>query len=55
MGERLSRKLNQIESVDSESFVCQEKVIIDVASGKVSRIELSEWINKDMVVRHDPT
>ena len=22
----------------------QEKIIIDVASGKVSRIELSEWI-----------
>jgi len=33
----------------------QEKIIIDVASGKVSRIELSEWINKQMVVRNDPT
>jgi death-on-curing protein len=32
----------------------QEKIIIDVASGKVSRIELSEWINKHMVARNDP-
>ena len=30
----------------------QEKIIIDVASGKVSRIELSEWIDKHMVVRN---
>ena len=33
----------------------QEKIIIDVASGKVSRIELSEWISKHMVRRNDPT
>jgi len=33
----------------------QEKIIIDVASGKVSRIELSEWISKHMVVRNDPS
>ena len=33
----------------------QEKIIIDVASGKVSRIVLSEWINEHMVVRNDPT
>ena len=33
----------------------QEKIIIDVASGKVSRIELSEWISKHLVVRNDPT
>ncbi|HEY6243374.1 MAG TPA: type II toxin-antitoxin system death-on-curing family toxin [Pyrinomonadaceae bacterium] len=32
----------------------QEKIIIDVASGRVSRIELSEWISKHMVVRNDP-
>ena len=32
----------------------QEKVIIDVASGKVSRIELSEWISKHMVVSDHP-
>jgi death-on-curing protein len=30
----------------------QEKIIIDVASGKVSRIELSEWLSKHMVVRN---
>jgi death-on-curing protein len=29
----------------------QEKVVIDVASGKVSRIELSEWISKHIVLR----
>jgi death on curing protein len=29
----------------------QETIIIDVASGKVSRIEFSEWISKHMVVR----
>ena len=29
----------------------QETIIIDVASGKVSRIELSEWISKHMVLR----
>ena len=33
----------------------QEKIIIDVASGKVSWIELSEWISKHMVVRNDPS
>src|SRR6185295_13208644 len=33
----------------------QEKVIINVASGKVSRIELSEWISKHMVVKNDPS
>lgn len=33
----------------------QEKIIINVASGKVSRIELSEWISKHMVVRNDPS
>ncbi len=27
----------------------QEKIIIDAASGKVSRIELSEWLRKHMV------
>src|SRR5829696_4366570 len=31
----------------------QETMIIDVASGKVSRIELSEWISKHMVVRNE--
>jgi death on curing protein len=29
----------------------QETIIIDVASGKVSRVEFSEWISKHMVVR----
>lgn len=33
----------------------QEKIIIEVASGKVSRIELSEWISKHMVVRNNPS
>ena len=33
----------------------QEKIFIDVASGKVSRIELSEWISKHMVLRNDRT
>ena len=33
----------------------QEKIFIDVASGKVSRIELSEWISKHMIVRKDPS
>ena len=33
----------------------QENFIIEVASGKVSRIELSEWISKHMVVRNDPS
>ena len=32
----------------------QEKIILDVASGKVSRIELSEWMSKHMVLRNDP-
>lgn len=29
----------------------QERIIIGVASGKISMIELSEWIRKHMVVR----
>lgn len=33
----------------------QEKIIIDVASGKVSRIELSQWISKHLVVNNDPS
>ncbi|HEU4713299.1 MAG TPA: type II toxin-antitoxin system death-on-curing family toxin [Pyrinomonadaceae bacterium] len=33
----------------------QEKIIIEVASGKVSRVEFSEWISKHMVVRNDPS
>ena len=33
----------------------QEKIIIDVASGKVSRTELSAWISKRMIVRNDPS
>ena len=33
----------------------QEKIIIDVASGKVSRIELSEWLSKHMLLRKDPS
>lgn len=33
----------------------QEKIIIDVSSGKVSRIELSEWISKHMVPRNAPS
>ena len=33
----------------------QETIIIDVASGKVSRIELGEWINKHIVERNDPS
>src|ERR1700751_4443524 len=33
----------------------QEKLIIDVASGKISRIELSEWISKHIVVRSEPS
>lgn len=28
----------------------QEKIIIDVASGKVSRIELSGWLGEHMVL-----
>ena len=32
----------------------QEKTIIGVASGKVSRIELSEWISKHLVGRNTP-
>ena len=31
----------------------QENIIIDVASGKVSRIELSEWISNHIVARND--
>jgi death-on-curing protein len=30
----------------------QEKLIIDVASGKVSRIELSEWLREHLAVRN---
>jgi death-on-curing protein len=33
----------------------QEKIIIDVASGKVTRVELSEWISDHMVMRNDPS
>jgi death-on-curing protein len=33
----------------------QEKIILDVASGNVSRNELGEWISKHMVVRNDPS
>jgi death on curing protein len=33
----------------------QEKIIIHVASGKVSRIELREWISKYTVVRNPLT
>jgi death on curing protein len=33
----------------------QEKIIIGVASGKVSRIELNQWISKHLVVRNRPT
>ena len=33
----------------------QETIIIEVASGKVSRIELSEWISKHIVERNDPS
>jgi death-on-curing protein len=30
----------------------QEHIIIDVASGKVSRIELGEWLREHLVVRN---
>jgi death on curing protein len=30
----------------------QEHIIIDIASGKVSRIELGEWLRKHLVVRN---
>ena len=30
----------------------QEKIIIDVASGKVSRIELSAWLREHMIVKN---
>lgn len=33
----------------------QETIIIDVASGKVSRIELSEWISKHIGESKDPS
>lgn len=33
----------------------QEAIIIEVASGKVSRIELSKWVSKHMVLRNDPS
>jgi death on curing protein len=33
----------------------QEKMIVDVASGMVSRIELSEWLTNHVVVRKDPS
>ena len=32
----------------------QEKIIIDIARGKVSRIELSEWVRKHIVVSDHP-
>ena len=37
------------------SVDAHERIIIGVASGKVSRIELSEWISKHIVVRNDPS
>ena len=33
----------------------QETMILNVASGKVSRIELSEWLGKHMIVKNDPS
>jgi len=33
----------------------QEKIIIEVASGNVSRIELSGWISKHIVLRNVPS
>lgn len=33
----------------------QEKFILEVASGKVSRIEMGEWLSKHVVVRNDPS
>ncbi|HEX6716461.1 MAG TPA: type II toxin-antitoxin system death-on-curing family toxin [Pyrinomonadaceae bacterium] len=33
----------------------QETLIIDVASGKLSRIELGEWISKHIVVSNHPS
>ena len=33
----------------------QEKIIIEVASGNVSRIELSVWISKHIVLRNAPS
>jgi len=33
----------------------QEKIIIEVASGNVSRIELSVWISKHIVLRNVPS
>lgn len=33
----------------------QETMIIDVASGKVSRIELAEWVSKYMVASNRPS
>jgi len=33
----------------------QEKIIIEVASGNVSRIELSGWISKHIVLRNAPS
>src|SRR3982751_3932927 len=36
------------------SVVDQEKIIIDIARGKVSRIELSEWVRKHIVVSDHP-
>ena len=33
----------------------QEKIIIGVASGKVSRIELGAWISNHLVVRNPPS
>jgi len=33
----------------------QETIVIDVASGKVSRVQLSEWLREHMVVKNRPT
>jgi len=33
----------------------QEKIIIDIESGKVSRIELSEWLSDHIALRNDPS
>jgi death on curing protein len=33
----------------------QEKIILDVAGGKVSRIEFGEWIGKHIIMRNGPS
>ena len=33
----------------------QEKIIIDIESGKVSRIELSEWLSDHIALWNDPS